>query len=352
MLAMPLLGRCRTAMQTDHTMLSAAIQAVATACQLTRAVQSRLDVVATLTKDDRSPVTVADLAAQAIVAIVLAEHLPNEADRLVVGEEDAGTLREDGMDVIRQAVVETVQHWRPNASEDDILDAIDHCNHDGTADEYWTLDPIDGTKGFLRNQQYAIALGRIKDGHVVHGVMGCPGLPIQQHAPLDVPDPDGVMYAASAGEGAWEFAHADPEADRMRVQVRPADDERILRFCGSVEKAHSSRSDADRIAEHIGGVGDPVRLDSQCKYALVARGQADAYLRLPTKAGYVEKIWDHAAGSIIAQEAGAIVSDIHGTPLDFSHGALLQENRGVVTAIPGLHERLIEAISTLSIGTP
>jgi len=338
-------------MQNDHSMLSAGLQAVATACQLTRAVQSRLDVVATLTKNDRSPVTVADLAALAIVAMVLAEYLPHAEDRLVVGEEDAGTLRENGMEVIRQAVVETVQHWRPSASEDDILDAIDHCNHDGTADGYWTLDPIDGTKGFLRNQQYAIALGRIEHGKVIHGVMGCPGLPLEHHAPLDVPDPDGVLYAAARGEGAWEFAHADPAADRMRVQVRPVNDDRLLRFCGSVEKAHSNRSDADRIAEHIGGVGEPARLDSQCKYALVARGQADAYLRLPTRVGYTEKIWDHAAGSIIAQEAGAIVSDIHGAPLDFSHGALLKANRGVITAIPGLHERLIEAISTLNIGT-
>lgn len=338
-------------MQTNHTMLAAALQAVATACQLTRAVQSRLDVVATLTKDDRSPVTVADLAAQAIVAIVLAEHLPNAEDRLIVGEEDAVTLREDGMEFIRQAVVETVQHWRPNSSEDDILNAIDHCNHDGTASGYWTLDPIDGTKGFLRNQQYAIALGRIEQGNVVQGVMGCPALPLEHHVALDVPDPEGVLYAAARGEGAWEFAHADPQADRMRVQVRPAGNDRLLRFCGSVEKAHSSRSDADRIAEHLGGVGEPVRLDSQCKYALVARGQADAYLRLPTKAGYIEKIWDHAAGCLIAEEAGAIVTDINGVPLDFTHGSLLRANRGVITAIPGLHERLIEAISTLDIGT-
>lgn len=340
----------KDSMKADQQMMHAALDAVATACQLTRAVQARLESVATLTKDDRSPVTVADLAAQAIVSIILAEHLPNAADRLIVGEEDAETLRDDSMRIVRKAVVETVQHWRSQLTEDDILDAIDHCNHDGSSDAYWTLDPIDGTKGFLRNQQYAIALGRIEGGIVTQGVMGCPALPLDQDAPLDTPDPNGVLYAAVRGEGAWEFPGADPQAERLRIGVRPAQATRALRFCGSVEKAHSNRSDADRIAEHIGNVGEPARLDSQCKYALVARGQADAYLRLPTRAGYVEKIWDHAGGSIIAQEAGAIVSDIHGAPLDFSHGPLLTANRGVITAIPELHPKLIEAISTLGIG--
>ena len=337
-------------MSNVNDMITAGIQAVATASHVTRTVQANLDAVITLTKDDRSPVTVADLAAQAVVALVLEEHLPDPADRLVVGEEDAGALQDDSMAAVRNAVVSTVQQWRPNASEQDVLEAIDRCDHDGSASGYWTLDPVDGTKGFLRNQQYAIALGRIEDGAVTHGVMGCPALPVSQDAPLDIPDMQGVLYAASRGEGAWEFEGCDPAAERLGIRSRPLQEARLLQFCGSVEKAHSSRSDADRIAEHLGDVGDPVRIDSQCKYALVARGQADAYLRLPTRKGYVEKIWDHAAGSIIAQEAGVIVTDIHGNPLDFSHGAGLEKNRGVIAAVPSLHDRLIAAIDELEVG--
>jgi 3'(2'), 5'-bisphosphate nucleotidase len=94
-----------------------------------------------------------------------------------------------------------------------------------------------------------------------------------------------------------------------------------------------------------------VRIDSQCKYAVVARDQADAYLRLPTRKGYVEKIWDHAAGSIIATEAGAIVTDVAGQPLDFTRGTRLEANRGVVCASAGLHADLIAAIQRLGIGT-
>ena len=87
-----------------------------------------------------------------------------------------------------------------------------------------------------------------------------------------------------------------------------------------------------------------VRLDSQCKYAVVARGQAEVYLRLPSKKGYVERIWDHAAGALIAQEAGCVVTDVFGKPLDFSHGRGLEANKGVVVAPVALHGRIIAAI--------
>ena len=336
-------------MNTPSRQLHAAMQAVATACQITRAVQERLEEVTALTKDDRSPVTVADYAAQAIVALTLQEMLDDPADHRIVGEEDTDGLADEDAAIVRQAIVEVVQHWRNGISEHDVLAAIGSCDHDGTADSYWTLDPVDGTKGFLRGQQYAIALGRIEHGRVVAGVMGCPALPVMQDASLETPDPLGVMYAAAEGQGAWEFGGCDPEADRLRIHVRPGQDGRPWRFCGSVEKAHSNRSDSDLVSDAVGNVGEPVRLDSQCKYAMVARGQADAYLRLPTRAGYVEKIWDHAAGSAIASEAGALVTDIHGRPLDFGHGARLERNRGVICASPDVHTAIIEAIDQLGI---
>ena len=70
---------------------------------------------------------------------------------------------------------------------------------------------------------------------------------------------------------------------------------------------------------------------------------------MPTKKGYVENVWDHAAGMLIATEAGAVVTDITGAQLDFTHGRKLGANRGVVCAAAGVHGRIIEAIETLGI---
>ncbi|MCH8270059.1 MAG: hypothetical protein IH985_02470 [Planctomycetes bacterium] len=209
--------------------------AVAEACVVCRQVQSALDQVRSITKDDLSPVTVADFASQAIIGRALRAALGRGV--ILVAEETSHFLRGREHDAHLTATLEAVSAVWPQASADELLDAIDVGAGDTHHGGFWTLDPIDGTKGFLRGQQYAV----------------------------------------------------------------------------------------------------------------VGRGQADAYLRLPAKKGYIERIWDHAAGSLIATEGGCFVTDIHGRALDFSHGRGLQKNVGIVCAPPRVHGALIEAIDVLGI---
>jgi len=327
-----------------------AIDAVAAACRVARTVQRDLARVQQITKDDRSPVTVADFAVQAIVAMALRESMPQVH---IVGEERAGVLRQPEHDAVRRAVVEAVRTVRPDAGDDDVLWAIDGCDHDATADTYWTLDPIDGTKGFLRGQQYAIALARLEAGRVVLGVMGCPNLSTDRQRPFDDADPTGVIYVARDGGGCRQYAADSPGLDPTPVLHERRDSTfnpgETVRICESVESAHSRHTDSQRIASHLELDVEYARLDSQCKYAVVARGQADAYLRMPTRKDYVEKIWDHAAGSLIATEAGAVVTDVTGSPLDFGRGRRLEANRGVVCAVGAVHPMIIRAIDELGI---
>jgi 3'(2'), 5'-bisphosphate nucleotidase len=72
-------------------------------------------------------------------------------------------------------------------------------------------------------------------------------------------------------------------------------------------------------------------------------------MRIPTAYHPIEYIWDHAAGSIVASEAGAVVTDLRGQPLDFSQGTRLERNHGILCARPGLHERVLGAIRKLGI---
>jgi 3'(2'), 5'-bisphosphate nucleotidase len=65
---------------------------------------------------------------------------------------------------------------------------------------------------------------------------------------------------------------------------------------------------------------------------------------MPTRADYREKIWDHAAGMLVVEEAGGRVSDVDGKRLDFRHGRTLVANRGVVATAGSIHEQVIEAI--------
>ena len=70
---------------------------------------------------------------------------------------------------------------------------------------------------------------------------------------------------------------------------------------------------------------------------------------MPTRADYREKIWDHAAGALIVEEAGGTVTDITGRPLEFHHGRELSANRGVIATNGRLHKRVIEVMRTLGL---
>jgi 3'(2'), 5'-bisphosphate nucleotidase len=336
-----------------HPALPIALDAVASAMSITRAIQARIDDVAGHLKDDRSPVTVADYAAQAIISMMLRERIDDPSLRRIVGEEDGGDLALAENTAVRTAVVQAVQSWRGDASEQQVLEAIDACDHDATGDVWWTLDPVDGTKGFLRGGQYAISLGLLQDGEVEAGVLGCPNLSIDPAADPAIADRDGcgLLYAAQRGKGAWEFADGDPSASPLRITCPRWTPDKAIRCCASVESHHSNKGQTSELLARFENDKIMVRLDSQAKYAVLARGQAHAYLRLPTHTDYREKIWDHAGGMLIATEAGAVVTDVRGMPLDFRHGTQLEHNRGVIAAANGLQHLLVEVAVAMGVGS-
>lgn len=312
--------------------LAVGIAAVEHAARICRSVQSQVtdDV---LQKNDRSPVTIADYASQAIVCRRLATEFPEDP---VVGEEDAAALRSPDQQPFLERVLDELRQADIDARADDALRWIDHGGHDAFCDRFWTLDPIDGTKGFLRGEQYAISLALIVGGDIQVAVLCCPNLAVGADGTA------GCTFSALRGSGA--FVRPLNGQDRNSVRVSLTAEPSAARFCESVESGHSAHDRAARAAEALGITTEPVRLDSQAKYAVVARGEADIYLRLPTRADYREKIWDHAGGVLVVEEAGGRVTDVDGNRLDFTHGRALERNRGVVVTNGLLHDRVIAAL--------
>src|SRR5690606_4262601 len=114
---------------------------------------------------------------------------------------------------------------------------------------------------------------------------------------------EGVLMLAARGHGAT----SEPlfrEGTRRAIRVSAVQDPAQARFCESVESGHSDQDQSVRIAAALGITTPGLRMDSQAKYAGLARGDASIYLRLPTRKDYREKIWDHAAGLIVVEEAG------------------------------------------------
>lgn len=323
---------------------SFAIQAVILASKLVKQVEAEM-VSPALTKDDRSPVTVADFASQALVGYLLANTFPNDP---LVGEEDSSALRTPEEQATLEQVTGFVTQYVSDGSSVDterVCEWIDHGNGE-PAERFWTLDPIDGTKGFLRGDQYVVALALIVDGQVQVGVLGCPNL-------TDGYKPDvggsGSLVVAARGEGTWVGKLDDSDKDYAKVHVSNRNDPTQARLLRSYESGHTNVSQIDNFASALEVTAKPVRMDSQAKYAVLATGHGEYYLRLLSskQPDYREKIWDQAAGSLLVEEAGGKVTDLYGNKLDFSAGRTLANNRGILASNQHLHPQAIKALSSI-----
>jgi 3'(2'), 5'-bisphosphate nucleotidase len=121
------------------------------------------------------------------------------------------------------------------------------------------------------------------------------------------------------------------------------------RLAESFESAHTNQGLSARLKSQLGIAAEPVRMDSQAKYAAVASGQAEIYLRSPNERSpdYREWVWDHAAGALVVEEAGGRVTDVYGRPLDWSHGRRLAQTVGVLATNGLLHDQVLECLAEL-----
>ncbi|CAD6568076.1 MAG: hypothetical protein CYPHOPRED_002314 [Cyphobasidiales sp. Tagirdzhanova-0007] len=329
-----------------------AVAAVLKACDVAQATFQKLVNDETVTKKDKSPVTVADYAAQALISILLAQYFP---DYPLIGEEDANDLRTAEQNSVREKIVELAngalakstgteedqKSWgilgREPRSSDQWLSAIDRGNAQFSSKGHvWALDPIDGTKGFLRGGQYAVCLALLEDGIPVLGVMGTPNLPVDYKSPKS----SGVLFVASRRGGAFQRTFSNGTLQPIHMEHLPSLSS--ASFCESVEAGHSNKPLNARIAQLMGITKAPVQMDSQAKYCSIARGDGHVYLRLPVQAGISRQ--DHASGALLIEEAGGIVSDMNGRPLDFSRGRTLSGNKGVVAAPKNLHTQVLHCV--------
>lgn len=202
-------------------------------------------------KSDDSPVTAADIAAHRIIVSGL-QRLA--ADIPVISEEDPPAW-------------EVRQRWT----------------------RYWLVDPLDGTKEFLkRNGEFTVNIALIDAGKPVMGVVYAP-----------VPN---TLYAAADGK-AWK----EECGVRKEIQVRDARPPRVV-----VSRSHGGD---DEMKEYLQQLGEhqTTSVGSSLKFCLVAEGEAQLYPRFgPTN------IWDTAAGHAVAVAAGAQVHDWQGKTLDYT----------------------------------
>ena len=213
------------------------------------------------TKSDLSPVTICDRAAEAIILRALAAAAP-------------------GVPIIAE---EEVAEGRIPAH----------------GDTYFLVDPLDGTKEFVRGgDDYTVNIGLIVDGVPVLGVVYQPAIDL--------------LWGGLVGEVAF----VEDRSGRTAIRTRP----RGEKLDAVASKSHLTQSTVDYLCDAVGEC-DFVSVGSSLKFCIVAEGRADIYPRLsPTSE------WDTAAGHAILLAAGGRVDGPDGAPLGYGKPAFL--NRG------------------------
>ncbi len=304
--------------------------AVRDAAKLCRLVQEHYLSSNTKTAGNQSePVTIADYGSQAIICRALQRHYPADA---VISEESGEQFMQFVPAQQRAQVLQLLAQVLGQAVSEAELVAWLDFGLGKSAPRTWVIDPIDGTKGFIARRHYAIACGTLLDGQISDGIVAAPGYA----------DGAGALFYTRNGE-TWRAPLAGGAGKRVTVSDRRDVEEFVA--VQSFERQHASKSRMGRARQYAGLAGVRIlELDSMEKYALVAAGDADLYMRLPSSgSAYAHKIWDHAAGVALVQAAGGTVTDLDGSPLDFSQGETLP-NAGMIISNGQHHQRVIEAV--------
>ncbi len=279
------------------------------------------------------PVTIADYGSQSLLCRVLQRYFPEDA---IVAEETASEFLEAVQTEQQEHICRLLSSLTGQPlTLSTICSWLDH-GRDSGCERTWVMDPIDGTSGFLSGRRYSIALGLLINGKPVFGLLACPEYPY--------PGGTGLLFQADR-EVARSQALDDSLIGAQKLKVSRQADPRLAKGVEGVEKGHSDHRALGRIRSGLGA--DPssiLRLDGQDKYASVACGEADYYLRFSPTRQRAEKVWDHTAGALLVTAAGGRVTDLEGRPLDFSRGERLSLNRGIVASNGQLHQSLLDGI--------
>lgn len=278
------------------------------------------------------------MAIQAVAAGLLIRSFRQGS---LVAEERADWLRSPEGRADLERVGEYVRTFFPEVSPLDLCDWIDR-GRGAPSKTFWTLDPIDGTRGFLRGGQYATALALVRDGELRIATLACPNL----RGSGALAQRGGILVLAVKGKGCWGTA-LEGEDRWVPFKVSECRDPRQARVLESVEMNHRNGDRSRRFRDALGIQQDPLKLDSQAKHVVLAMGGAEIFFRTlpPHQLERREKIWDVAPGALAIEEAGGRVTDLEGRPLDYGCGEVLSRSPGFVATNGFLHEIVLDMLS-------
>ncbi|KAG6016012.1 hypothetical protein E4U54_002533 [Claviceps lovelessii] len=348
--------------------LSLCFRALHAAAPLSQSLLSPRQDKGALTKDDFSPVTVADFAVQALLIATVKRAFPDDT---FVGEEDASALRDNDAlltrvwDLLQQTGC-TGQEDKPGCHEKEggiaLPDSKEHLcalldqagsSSPGKKGRTWIFDPIDGTRMYLKGGLYAINMALLVDGIQTLGCAGCPNMAVDAAAPLQNEDVDahgqGCIVYAVRGHGAYKrpmdasSLGDDAKKDHRLAPISSSPDLRFVTCASVVDSALENVHGV--MASRLGAVYPGCDLVAWVlRWATLAMGLGNVTVWVYKRRERHGKVWDHAGAMLLFEETGGKITDVMGRDIDLTVGRTMSANFGFVAAPRHLHDRVLRVV--------
>lgn len=267
-------------------------------------------------KKDDSPVTLADYASQIYIISKLKDKFPEDR---IIAEEDISPLFDKNVENIIKKSFNSLK-LKNNIKFRDIL------GYRGPSSKRkWTIDPIDGTKGFQEGLSYAIGLGLIIESDLTLSVIGIPNYNSQGTA----------IFIAEKNQGSKAIYGNGP-----KVPIKVSSNQEIKKslMCHSL---HYDKPWVLKFAK-LAGIEKFIQMDSMAKFCMIADGTADIYLK-PMSLNRSFS-WDFLPGDLLVKEAGGIVTDLNGKSLRFENERCLITAPGCIASNGLFHKQALNII--------
>lgn len=263
-------------------------------------------------KRDHTPVTLADYTVQIYILSQLKQFYPE--DQVIAEENERKLITENSEKSIKECFkelnIENIADLKSN-----------FCYRGKKSKRQWTVDPIDGTKGFLKGLTYAIGISLLENSQPKICAISIPNYNEKGQG----------IFVAESGQGAKASYGGD---DFKSIYVSQQDDIKKARLCQSL---HYDLPWVTKFADKI-GITHRIQLDSMAKFCMVADGSYDLYIK-PIM-GFHITTWDYSQGDLLVREAGGKITDLDEEPLVFKNEKCKLRSPGIITSNGILHDEV------------
>jgi 3'(2'), 5'-bisphosphate nucleotidase len=265
-------------------------------------------------KEDDSPVTIADYASQIYIINKILEQFPEDQ---IIAEEEDNSFIDNKVKRLISSCYESL-----NIGENINIEKTLFVKDNKKTPRQWTVDPIDGTKGFQKGLSYAVGIGFMINSDPKMCAIAVPNYKKFGKAIFIAEKDNGSRFAINTSEF-------------KKIKVSHQSQLKQAKLC------HSLHYDEPWVMDFASraGIANFIQIDSMAKFCMIADGTADLYVKPMNKSRSF--VWDFLPGILLVQEAGGIVTDLRGNKIEFINDKCIISAPGLIASNSIIYDDII-----------